>query len=1045
MNCPRCGRPSPDDARFCSQCGAPLIPDASSPANSPEEPASTEEFKPVTILFVDIVASTELVSNLDAEQAMRRLAPALAVMRRVAEQFGGTVIHTLGDGIMALFGAPKIQEGHALLACQAALEIQSELGRALGPRAIRLGLHSGMIVSETRFSGSVNEREAYGVAIHIANRMQALAEPGAIYLSEACYHLVERYCIAKPAGRYRIRGISHEMSIYELQGLQPPSSGQLFNSSNLTRFQAREREMALLELALQAALHGDSHIVGVCGLPGSGKSRLCYEFAERCRMDVIPVIEVRAQPYGKAAPLQPILEIMRLLLGISSGDDPASAREQVASYLARMQSPPEGALAVLCDFLGIAESGAASAVTPKMRHAALLDIISRLVGERASRPLVIVFEDLHWLDEASEAFVELLCDAIIGSHVLLVVNFRPSYKAPWMDGDRFHLLELTEFDDSQMEAFVSCVIGSHANLAELRNRIAERSGGNPFFAEEIIHSLVENGLLIGHPGDYRLGGVINDNPLPVTLQAVIGERIDRLPSFDRMLLQIASVIGKEVPHAVLVAVGMQEQSADVEPALNRLCALELLQVQNRPEGRHYAFRHPLIQEVAYSSQLRSRRSRLHAFVAPALASHYRERQGEFAGLISFHYEAAGILTKAAEYARIAAEWIGSMHPAQAIRQWHVVHRLARAQTPSAKNKALLILASGQIAWLGWREGMSVEDAAPYIQDALAIARETDDTMIPLLLFVEARISGASGGAADNYVARVRQALQILNAEADQSRAATLYASLSQAYGWAGLFNEALEANDRALSLLQHVQEFENRFLGYSVEHWTLSLRARILIHLNRIDEGRAWLDHMLSIEDGLIDPTVQFISHLGYVDLAWMSGDADLAMKHARHVSALAERHGTPYLRVFSYACMAMAQGLAGDSQSAIAGLEEGIDFMHAAGAALDYEPDMMACLAECLERAGRHGEALSTAERTIGLSRDRSARLPECRALIVAGNALAKQVGAPSRDKAEHYFSEAEALMQQTGAMILERHLRSGRGRSDINPAAAATGRVRE
>nr|WP_201833479.1 adenylate/guanylate cyclase domain-containing protein [Microvirga zambiensis] len=1035
MDCPRCGRPSPDDARFCSQCGAPLISDASSPANSPEEPAIVEEFKPVTILFVDIVASTELVSNLDAEQAMRHLAPALGVMRRVAEQFGGTVIHTLGDGIMALFGAPKIQEGHALLACQAALDIQSELGRMLGPKAIRLGLHSGMIVSETRFSGSVNEREAYGVAIHIANRMQSIAEPGTIYISDACCHLVERYCIVRPVGRYRVRGISHEISVYELQGLQQPSSGQLFNSSNLTRFQAREREIAQLEAALQAALRGDSYIVGVCGPPGSGKSRLCYEFAERCRMDVIPVIEVRAQPYGKAAPLQPILEIVRLLLGISSGDDPALARDQVASYLARMKSPPEGALSVLCDFLGIAESGAASAVTPKMRHAALVDIISRLMSDRAAHPLVIVFEDLHWLDEASEAFVEALCGAIIGSHVLLVVNFRPSYRASWMDSDRFRLMQLTEFDAGQMEAFVSSVVGSHADLVELRNRIAERSGGNPFFAEEIIHSLVENGLLAGRPGSYRLGGVTKDNPLPVTLQAVIGERIDRLPSFDRMLLQIASVIGKEVPHAVLVSVGMQEQSAEVEPAINRLCALELLQIQNRPEGRHYVFRHPLIQEVAYSSQLRSRRSRLHAFVAPALASHYRERRGEFAGLISFHYEAAGVLSKAAEYARIAAEWIGSMHPAQAIRQWHVVHRLARAQTPSAKNKALLILASGQIAWLGWREGLSVEDAAPYIQDALAIARETDDTMIPLLLFVEARISGASGGPADNYVARVKQALRFLNAEADQSRAATLYASLSQAYGWAGLFNEALEANDRALSLLQYVQEFENRFLGYSVEHWTLSLRARILIHLNRIDEGRAWLDHMLSIEDGLIDPTVQFISHLGYVDLAWMSGDAELALKHARRVSELAERHGTPYLRVFSYACMAMAQGLSGDSQSAIAALEEGIDFMHAAGAALDYEPDMMACLAECLERAGRYDDALSTAERTIGLSRDRSARLPECRALIVAGNALVKKDRSTRRDEAEHYFRAAEDLMRQTGALILAPHVSTALKRADINP----------
>jgi adenylate cyclase len=1027
MNCPRCAQPSPENARFCSQCGAPLIADAYASDVSLKEPESTEEFKPVTILFADIVASTALVSNLDPEQAMGRLAPAVTLMRRAVERFGGTVIHTLGDGIMALFGAPHVQEGHALLACRAALAIQAEISEALGAAAVRIGLHSGVIVSETKIVGPINEREAYGVAIHIANRVQAIADPGAVYLSEDCYHLVERYCSVRLIGRRSIRGLAYDIRVYELLGLLLSSSEELFKSSNLTTFQGREREMAELEASLQAALRGESHIVGISGSAGSGKSRLCHEFAIRCRKDYIPVIEVRAQPYGKAAPMQPVLEVVRLLLGVSSGDDPAAVRSQVADSLERLSSPPENALPILYDFLGVAESNPLPTMTPIIRHAALLDAISWLVSSRASNPGVIILEDLHWLDEASETFLETLWASIVGSHALLIVNYRPSYQASWMERDDFHLVELNDFEPAQMDGFISSVIGSHADLADVRHRIAERSAGNPFFAEEIIHSLVESEVLIGKPGDYRLGGEINDNPLPVTLQAVIGERIDRLPAFDRTLLQMASVIGKEVPYAVLEAVSAQEQDSEIKIALLRLCAVELLQDQSRPDGRHYSFRHPLIQEVAYSSQLKARRSRLHAFVAPALATYYAERQDEVAGLISFHYEAAGILSKAAEYARRAAEWIGSMHPAQAIRQWQVVHRLVHAQSPSTKDNALLILASAQIAWLGWREGMGAKDAAPYIQEALAVAKDVDNTMVPLLLFVEARISGASGGAADHYVTRVRDALAILDDTADQSRAATLYASLSQAYGWAGLFNEALEANDRALSLLQYVQDFENRFLGYSVEHWTLSLRARILIHLNRIDDGRASLDHMLAIEDGLIDPTVQFISHLGYVDLAWLSRDADLALKHATRVSQLADRHGTPYLRVFAYACMAMAKDIAGDFEAAIHDFEEGMNFMHAARAALDYEPDMMASLAECQAHAGLYGEALLTAERTISLSQDRATRLPECRAWIVSGSALLDQFGDARCPDALGCFEKAEALIHATGATVLEPHLRAG------------------
>lgn len=1028
MDCPRCARSCPDDARFCSHCGAPLSSGVSFSRIAESGTPQTEEFKPVTILFADIVASTELVSSLDPEEAMRRLAPAISLMRSSVEQFGGTVIHSLGDGIMALFGAPSIQEGHALLACRAALAIQSDIANTLGASAIRLGLHSGTIVSETKMSGNVKEREAYGVAIHIASRIQSLAEPGTIYLSENCYQLVQRYCSARFVGQRAIRGIPYEVNVYELQSADPPLSGQIFKGTALTIFQSREREMAVLESGLQAARRGASRIIGICGAAGSGKSRLCYEFAERCRRELIPVTEVRTQPYGNAAPLQPILEITRTLLGLLPGDDPAKARDQIANRLAQMETPSEGAVSILYDFLGLAEGSVASAVTPKMRHAILLDVISRLLGERASNPLVLIFEDLHWLDEASEAFLEVLCNAAAGTHIFMLVNFRPSYTAEWMHRTEFDRLDLSDLSSDQMERLVACIVGDHSDLAELRKRIAERSGGNPFFAEEIVHSLVESRVLFGRPGDYHLAREIDDDPLPVTLQAVIGERIDRLLPLDRALLQMASIIGKEVPYSVLANVSREEGILEIEPALERLCAVDLLQLQPGYDGRYYMFRHPLIQEVAYSGQLKSRRSSLHALVAPSLAAYFGERQDEIAGLLSFHYEAAGMFPQAAEYARRAAEWIGSMHPAQAIKQWQVVHRLVQSHRRSQKNDALLILASAQIAWLGWREGMGVKDAAPYIQEALSLAKNTDDTMVPLLLFVEARINGASGGAADGYVARVRDALKILERNADQSRAATLYASLSQAYGWAGLFHEALEANDRAMALLPHVQDFENRFLGYSVEHWTFSLRARILIHLNRIDEGRQWLEHMLAIEDGLIDPTVQFISHLGFVDLAWITRDADLAIKHASHVKALSERHGTPYLKVFDYACTAMALSLSGDCPSAIRELEEGIDFMHAARAALDYEPDMMASLSECLAQEGRYGEAFLAAERTITLSQERSSRLPECRALIVAGTSLFEQFGSQRIQEAEIFFTKAEALIRLTGATILESRLKAGR-----------------
>ncbi|MCK1379490.1 adenylate/guanylate cyclase domain-containing protein, partial [Bradyrhizobium sp. 24] len=271
----------------------------------------------------------------------------------------------------------------------------------------------------------------------------------------------------------------------------------------------------------------------------------------------------------------------------------------------------------------------------------------------------------------------------------------------------------------------------------------------------------------------------------------------------------------------------------------------------------------------------------HARVARAIEQFYPERLEEFSALLSHHFEQAGEIDAAAEYAARAARWIGSTSPAEAIRHWHKVRALKGGQKRSLAGDVLRIAASSQIAWLGWREGMTSEDAKPFIQEALEWAQEIDDSMIPLLLFVEGRIAGASGGQADAYVNTVREALALTESRQLTSRAATLNASLSQAYGWAGLLREALAASDAALAGVPGITDFEHQFLGYNVEHWIFGLRGRILVRLARFDEAQRCFDRILAIDPTLIDPTVQFIAHLGYVDLAWCLEDSAMASTHA--------------------------------------------------------------------------------------------------------------------------------------------------------------------
>ena len=514
--------------------------------------------------------------------------------------------------------------------------------------------------------------------------------------------------------------------------------------------------MALLQRTLAAVETEGSRVTGIVGAPGTGKSRLCYEFAEWCRARLIPVFEARAQLYGAATPLQPVLELLRsVYFNVSLGDEPNVAIKQIATKLAELGSTFEPDLCLVCDFLGIKHGQESpSWYSPKARTVRLLDIVRHMVRQRGALASVIIIEDLHWLDQASEEFVATVADAVISTKTVLIVNFRPTYFASWMNGVQYQQIELAELTPTETDEFVDELLGQCKELFDIRRRVAERSGGNPFFAEELIRSLVEHLAIVGEPRDYQPGISNTSDVLPATVQAVIQARIDRLAATERDLLHIAAIVGKEFQLAVLQRVA-NVSPVEMDATLVRLCAAEMLQPRSVQNGQAYSFRHPLIQEVAYSTQLRSQRSVLHSRVARAIEQFHPERLDEFAALLSHHFEQAGEADYAAEYAARAARWIGSTSPAQAIKHWHKVRALRAGQPRTANGDALRIAASSQIAWLGWREGMTSEEARPFIREALEWARAIDDSMIPLLLFVEGRIAGASGGQADHYVSVVK--------------------------------------------------------------------------------------------------------------------------------------------------------------------------------------------------------------------------------------------------------------------------------------------------
>jgi class 3 adenylate cyclase/tetratricopeptide (TPR) repeat protein len=1028
LRCQSCLTTNPDANRFCGHCGT-LLHAIGGQIAVPE--VQWGALKQATIVFADIVGSTEHVAGLDPEQAMERLRPAVQHMCHAVERFGGTVVRTLGDGMMALFGVPKALEGHASLACEAAIAMQAAFeGHAQG-LSIRIGLHSGQVALDPDAADAMKGGGVHGHAIHLASRVVALAEPGGICLTADCLALVRSVCDVRPMGPHVLKGISEPVEIHALLGMKHDVHNYHFHEAALSVFRGRAKELETLKSALARAERSQGAVLGLSGAPGTGKSRLCHEFAQWCRGKRIPVFEIRTQLYGHATPLQPVLMLLRTcFFQIEPAHEPAVARERIAGILAKSGAGISDDFALMCEFLGVAEEGGmVCSLNPKARRGRLLGLVHELVKQTGTSPSVIVFEDLHWLDEASAEFVSALVQAVAGTRLLLLLNYRPGYQSPWVELPHFQAIHLADLSTDDAQDLVRERLKHHPQLQGFAPLIVERSAGNPFFAEELVNSLIEKSTQLKVSGDAPDAAPLV-NALPATVQAVIGERIDRLVATQRTLLHICAVIGKEIPLAVLqdVAVYLVSQ---VESGLDGLCEVELLQLLREiAGGRRFAFRHPLIQEVAYNTQLKARRANLHAAVAVAMEAHYSAQPGEFAALIAYHYAAAGQLVQAAEHEARAAKWTGSTNSAQALRHWRRVWSFLEGQESTREVNRLRALAGGRIAYLGWREGLKPDEVQPIIHESIQLAAEVDSRLVQLLLLARGRIMQSGGGAADSYVDSMLEALSLTPPGQDAGRVAMLNVALSQAYAWAGLLKQGLAANDAALLAVADIDQFDRDFIDFSIEQWVLGIRVRLLIRMNRLQEARASLQQMLSTDQTLGDPVIRQITHHLHVELAAVTQDSSLAHEHVAIVANLARQYASPYSKVFSLWCSGLAAASGGDLEGALQNFSEALAFIGQTKAAVEFEAEIRASLAECHYKLGNFDLAVVAAKENIDISRPRSNRLAECRALIVWGGTLGQKNDVESWVGAMSLFDKAEELIAVTGADIYRPGLFAERSR---------------
>ena len=1014
--CAACGRGSAPTARFCGWCGGSLTQDM-----LVVEPGG--ERKQATVLFADIVGSTQMIAGMDAEGAMDRLQPVVAAMARAVRRYDGTILRTLGDGLKAAFGAPIAREGHALLATQAALAMREAVASLPYAPPIRIGLHSGEVVAGALDTGSTVELEAQGMTVHLANRIEQFAAPGEILLSGDCRALIGAYCETESLGSRAVRGIHAPIDLYRLVGLRPAVASDHFRGNELARFRGRDTELTLLKEALLAAENGTASVIGISAPAGLGKSRLCFEFGEWCRLRRVDVVEGRAHLFGKATPLLPVLEMLRTFLRVTPQMDPMQARDRVTRRMAMLGLENGADLASLLDFLGIpAPDLPMPRLDPRVRLGRLRDIVQAMVKAAGQRPSVLIVEDMHWLDEASATFMQTLVEAVVGTRTVVVFNYRPSWVASFGDSAIFREIRLDELSRPDASQLVYDMIGTRLELRQIADHVSAQSGGNPFFAEQLVLSLVQGGVLAGERGDYRLAAdVPRDVALPATVEAVIDARLDTLPDREKAILRIAAIIGKEFPQSLV------ERVAEIGPdvartLLGRLCDAEVIQPCIVVGGAGYTFRHPLIQEVAYAMQLRARRTRLHAAVAKSMATFEWGLADEFAGLLAHHCEAAGQMVAAARHLERAARWLGRTNAAQALADWKRMRWVLRDQPSTDENDRLRATASGQIVIFGWREGLSAEEAGPYAEEALRYVRKAGDGVMhePLLLASYGRILAASG-AADDYVRLAHEALALAGPNGEPARLGTINVMLSQAYWLSGRLQEAIDANDKALAAFASQYQDDgrvvtgvtvNQIVGFDIEHWVRCLRTRILVWLGRFDEAETWIARVSQVDPSIVDHVVQFIPHCAAVELAWHRGYAASADYHAGIVAEFAQKSAMPYLHVMAQTCRGLAASVAGEYDVADEFFRNALLHARQSKAALEFEARLLAHQADNYRRAGQGKRAIEVTTEAIGVARRRTDCLGECHARAVAVSVLALRDG--------EAFDRARELMAISGAVIL-------------------------
>jgi class 3 adenylate cyclase/tetratricopeptide (TPR) repeat protein len=682
--CPGCGFTNPPGFKFCGGCGRDLSrPAAREPIDLSRPDSYTPKFlaekiltrrsaiegerKLVTVLFADVAGFTAMSERLDPEDVHQIMDGCFRVLMDEIHHYEGTVNEFRGDGVMALFGAPVAHEDHAQRACHAALAVQRDLlvyaeklNREFGINfKMRIGLNSGSVVVGAIGDDLRMDYTAQGDTANLAARMEQSAAPGQVLVSGDTYRLAREYFEFAPPDRLTVKGKKGPVEAFRL--LRPAEVETRIAASaakGLTRFVGRKREIETLKDAFDRARSGEGQVVGIVGEAGVGKSRLLLEFRDLLPQGDYSYFEGRCLHFGGSMPYLPILDVLRSFVGIKEGERESVIRKKMRERILGLDKKLQDAIPPFQELLSLRPDDEKYAqLEPKQKREKTFEAFRNLlVRGSQERPMVLAVEDLHWIDKTSEEFLDYMIGWLPNTRILLILLYRPEYTHRWGSKSYYHKLGVDQLSSGTSAELVRAILegGEGGDVApELRDLILVRAAGNPFFMEELTHSLIENGSILKQEDRYVLSGKPSDIHVPDTVQGIIAARMDRLEEDLKRIMQVASVIGREFAFRILHAI--TEMKEDLKSNLLNLQGLEFIYEKSLFPELEYIFRHALTQEVAYNSLLVKRRKEIHEKIARAIEELYAERLEEFFEMLAYHYSRSENASQACQYLKLSGD------------------------------------------------------------------------------------------------------------------------------------------------------------------------------------------------------------------------------------------------------------------------------------------------------------------------------------------------------------------------------------------------------